>query len=288
MGTSCCCSAAWLARGGLDSRPVNAPLGTWLSGVRIAVTRAGERGSPLADALRRVGASVHELPLTRIEALNPAPLAAAVAGLAGYDWILLTSVNAVEFLARAVQQGHADAVMATRRLAVVGVATANAVEAQGWRTPTVHPERAQAEGMLDAMASRIDVDGARMLYPSAAGARDVLPDGLRALGAEVDVVAAYRSAPDAEGQRRLRALVEAGELDLVAVAAPSAIDALLDALPAEYARRLPVTCIGPVTARAARMAGFPVAVESSAATMEGWVKSLVTAYGNGRIAPPRS
>lgn len=257
-------------------------LGRPLDGVRIAVTRAGERGTPLADALRRVGATVHEVPLTRIETLDPAPLHAAVRDLATYEWVLLTSVNAVDHLARAVQACGAHDVMATRRLAVVGGATAAAAEQQGWRVPTVQPERQQAEGMLDAMAERSDVEGARMLYPCAAGARDVLPDGLRRLGAIVEVVPTYRSAPDPEGQERMLALAKAGALDLVTVAAPSAVDSLLDALPAEFARRLPVACIGPVTARAARTAGFPVKVEATAAVLEGWVRQIVQAFLGGR------
>jgi uroporphyrinogen-III synthase len=252
-----------------------------LRGVRIAVTRAGERGGPLAAALRRVGATVHEIPLTRIETLDLAPLHAAVVRLADYDWILLTSVNAVEHLARVVNERGADAAMATRRLAVVGTATAQACDAQGWRAPTVQPEKMQAEGMLDLMAERSDIEGARMLYPSAAGARDVLPEGLRALGATVDVVPCYRSGADPDGQATVRQLVAAGELDLVTVAAPSAVDSLLDALPPEHASRLPVAAIGPVTARAARVAGFPVKVESTAATMEGWVKAIVAAYRGG-------
>ncbi|WP_396223085.1 uroporphyrinogen-III synthase [Gemmatimonas sp.] len=258
-----------------------APLGELLRGVRIAVTRAGERGGPLAAALRRVGATVHEIPLTRIETLDLAPLHAAVGRLADYDWILLTSVNAVEHLARVVNERGVDAAMATRRLAVVGTATAQACDAQGWRAPTVQPEKMQAEGMLDLMAERSDIEGARMLYPSAAGARDVLPEGLRALGATVDVVPCYRSGADPDGQATVRQLVAAGELDLVTVAAPSAVDSLLDALPPEHASRLPVAAIGPVTARAARVAGFPVKVESTAATMEGWVKAIVAAYRGG-------
>jgi uroporphyrinogen-III synthase len=106
----------------------------------------------------------------------------------------------------------------------------------------------------------------------------VLPDGLRALGAQVDVLPVYRSAADPEGQARIRELARQGTLDLVTVAAPSAVDALLDALPPEHARRLPVACIGPVTARAARTAGFPVKVEAGAAVLEGWVRDIVRAY----------
>ncbi len=260
---------------------VPAAKGAPLAGVRIAVTRAGERGGPLAAALRQAAATVHEIPLTRIVSLDPAPLAAAVAALADYAWVLLTSVNAVEHLAAAVHTPLAAAQLRNRKIAVVGSATAEALQQHGWSS-TLMPERFRAESLVDAMSSRTDVDGTRMLYPAAQGARDVLPDGLRALGAVVDVVPVYRSAVDVEGQARLRALATSSGLDLVTVAAPSAVDALLDALPAEYARRLPVACIGPVTARAARIAGFPVKVESGAATAEGLVRSIIAAF-----SPPR-
>lgn len=253
---------------------------TPLAGVRIAVTRAGDRNLAVSSALRVAGATVYEIPLTCIESLDQQPLAVAIAALASYSWVLLTSANAVDHFARAMTPTTAH-LLRTRKLAVVGPATATAADALGWRA-TLIPDYYSAESLLDSMSSREDVDGARMLYPSALAARDVLPNGLRSLGAIVDVVHVYRSAPDPVGQAQLRALAQDGALDLVTVAAPSAVDALLDALPAEYARRLPVACIGPVTARAARLAGFPVKVESSVATAEGLVRSIVAAF-----APPR-
>jgi uroporphyrinogen-III synthase len=256
-----------------------------LTGVRVAVTRAGDRGSPLAGQLRSAGATVHEVPLTRIETLPGEPLAAAIRDLRSYGWILLTSVNAAEHLASALTTSVHRDLLRMKKLAVVGTATASAAEAQGW-IPTLVPERFQAEALLDAMAARGDVDGARVLYPSAKGARDILPSGLRALGATVDIIPVYRSAPDPDGARRIRALALAGELDLVTVAAPSAVDALLDALPAEHARRLPVACIGPVTAKAARVAGFPVRVESTAATTEGLVKSIIASFSPTALRKP--
>ncbi len=245
-----------------------------LHGLRVAVTRAEGRGNSLAEALRAVGAVVTELPLTRIESLPDAPLVAAIAQLEQYDWVLLTSVNAVLHVAAALQRAHVG--LGACKLAVVGTATGEAAEQQGWRA-TLVPERFLAEGLLDAMAERGDIEGARMLYPAAEGARDVLPAGLRALGAEVDVVPVYRSAPDPDGQVRLRTLVANGQLDLVTVAAPSAVDALQAALPPEHARRLPVACIGPVTARAARSAGFTVKVESESAAIPAFVRSIVAA-----------
>jgi len=252
-----------------------------LSGIRIAVTRAGDRGTPLADLLRNAGATVHEVPLTRIEQLPGDALHSALHSGLPYGWVLLTSVNAVEPLASAVQGTIGLDEMRTWKFGVVGSATATAAMQRGW-TPTIVPEQYHAEALLDAMAARSDVEGARMLYPAAEGARDTLPDGLRALGATVDVIPVYRSVPDPEGSKQLRALAQSGSLDLVTVAAPSAVDALLDAVPPEHARRLPVACIGPVTARAARVAGFPVRVESSAATIEGLVKSIVSSYAAQR------
>ncbi len=248
-----------------------------LAGVRIAVTRAGERGTPLAAQLRAAGATVHEVPLTRIESLPGAPLADAVKRLLQYQWVLLTSVNAVEHLAAALETPAQREIIKLRKFAVVGAATESAAAERGW-TAALVPERYLAEALLDAMAVRSDIDGAAMLYPAAEGARDVLPAGLRALGATVDVVPVYRSAADHDGQATIRRLAKGGELDLVVVAAPSAVDALLDAVPAEFARRLPVACIGPVTAKAARVAGFPVRVESTAATQDGLLRSIVASF----------
>jgi uroporphyrinogen-III synthase len=253
--------------------------GPALARIRIAVTRAEGRGGPLTDALRALGATVTEIPLTRIEALAAGPLAAAVARLHEYDWVLLTSANAVQHLADAMHMARVG--LGACKLAVVGSATRDAAEQHGWQT-TLVPERFLAEGLVDAMAARGDIEGSRMLYPAAEGARDVLPAGLRALGADVDVVPVYRSVPDADGQVRLRALVSSGELDLVTVAAPSAVDALLAALPPEQTRRLPVACIGPVTARAARTAGFPVKVESESASTPAFVRSIVAAFAVSR------
>lgn len=227
------------------------------------------------------GAEVLDVPLTRIEALDPAPLAAAVAQGARYRWVVVTSVNGVRFLDEA-RRAHGTPTLAHCQLAVVGRATADAALAAGW-TVTVMPERFVAEAVLDALAARSDIDGAHILYPAAAGARDLLPDGLRALGATVDVIPVYRSAPDLTGQQKLRTLAAQGGIDLVTVAAPSAVDALLEALPPEHARRMPVACIGPITARAARVAGFPVAVEADNATPAALVRSIVAARRRGGL-----
>jgi uroporphyrinogen-III synthase len=242
--------------------------------LRVAVTRAAGKAESLTARLLAAGAEVQEIPLTRIERLPVAPLHAALRALGDTRWILLTSVNAVEVLADAVAATGTDQAIADCYFAVVGEVTAQAAEAQGWRADVV-PAQFKAEALLDAFASRTDVVGTRALYPCAAGARDVLPDGLRALGAEVAVMPCYESVPDPEGQRLLGTLLAEHALDLVTVAAPSAVDALADAVAPELAGRVALASIGPVTSKAARQAGFRVAVEANPYTSEGLVRQIV-------------
>jgi uroporphyrinogen-III synthase len=242
--------------------------------LRVAVTRAAGRGDTLATRLTAAGATVHEVPLTTIARRDPAPLYAALRTVADARWILLTSVNAVEVLADAVRAtGTADAVQECW-FAVVGETTARAAEAQGWRADVV-PSQFKAEGLLDALAARSDVRGSRVLYPCAAGARDVLPEGLRVLGATVDVIHTYESVPDPDGQALLGRLLAAGDLDLVTVAAPSAVDALADVVPPERTAQIALASIGPVTSKAAKQAGFRVAVEADPYTVDGLVRAIV-------------
>jgi uroporphyrinogen-III synthase len=242
--------------------------------LRVAVTRAAGRSDSLASRLVAAGIEVHEVPLTRIARRDPAPLHAALRDLADVRWILLTSVNAVEVLADAVAAtGTADAVQ-DRWFAVVGETTARAAEAHGWPADVV-PLQYKAEDLLDALAARPDVRGTGVLYPCAAGARDVLPDGLRALGAHVRVIHTYESVPDPDGQRLLVQLLAAGDLDLVSVAAPSAVDALAEALPPERTAAVALASIGPVTTKAAKQAGFRVVLEADPYTVDGLARAIV-------------
>ncbi len=245
-----------------------------VTSLRIAVTRAAGKAESLSTRLQAAGVRVHEIPLTRIARLDQAPLHSALRSLDDVRWILLTSVNAVECLADAARATNSHDAIADRYVAVVGEVTAQAAESQGWRADMV-PAQFTAEGLLDEFASRGDVAGTTALYPCAAGARDVLPDGLRALGAVVQVVPCYESVPDSDGQQHLARMLAAGDLDLITVAAPSAVDALAEALPPEQAGRVALASIGPITSKAARQAGFRVAVEANPYTAEGLVRAIL-------------
>ena len=252
-----------------------------LHGARIVVTRAQGKGGTLADLLQSLGAEVIEAPATRIEQGDLVALRDAIDRLVDYGWIAFTSQVAVELFWDALRTGGRDArALASVRVCAVGPATADALGARGI-VPDVTPDRFVAEGLLDALSTRPDVRGARVLHVAAEGARDTLRDGLAKLGARVDTVHAYRAVPDPDGACVARDALAAGEVDFVVYASAGAVSAFTNAV-GSVASRAPAACIGPVTAAAAREAGLRVEVESAESTVPALTQSIVSAWQRRR------
>jgi uroporphyrinogen-III synthase len=188
---------------------------------------------------------------------------------------MLTSQNAVDLLWRAMRARDLDArAFGHARIAAIGRATADALLDRGLAADVV-PERFVAESLVDALRLRDDVGGRRVLLPRAADARDVLPDGLRALGATVDVIAIYRTVMDGDGAARVADRLRAGDVDLVTLTSSSTAHFFVDAVGAEAARAAPMASIGPVTSAAAEALGLRVAVEARASTIDGLVEAVL-------------
>jgi uroporphyrinogen III methyltransferase/synthase len=249
-----------------------------LFGWRVLVTRAQSPRSSLAQALADAGAEVVEAPATRIEPLDPGCVRGAIAHLDAYDWIIFTSQNGVELFWGALRDLGLDArALAGLRVAAVGPATTASLLGRGIAVD-VTPERFVAEGVLDALAARDDIAGTRVLYVGADGARDVLPNGLTAMGARVDFAPIYRSVPDAAGGDAIRAFARgATERTLAAFTSASAVRACAEAA-GEAKVRVKAASIGPATTAAAREAGLMVCVEAARSTIPSLVEAIV-AYG---------
>ncbi len=205
------------------------------------------------------------------------PFHDALRSLGAYDWLLLTSANAVHAVADAAGAG----LPAPLRLAAAGPATTEAIRSRlpGAAIAAEATETFGAEGLARALAA-VDVAGSRMLFPVSDRSPASLADALRARGANVEVVVAYRTTvPEGVGER-LRAALEAG-LDAVTFASPSAVEAF--ALLGGVACSVPAVVIGPSTASAARKAGFTVAATAEAATGEGLAAAV-----ERHLAGPRS
>ena len=256
-----------------------------LFGVRVLVTRAAEQAESLAQALRERGAATIELPMIRIEPpRDAAPLAAAVQALRSYHWLVFTSQNGVRaFFAELARQGFDSRQLHGLRIAAIGPSTAEALEPYGVRAdlvPSSFRGEALAESMLREQGDTIR--GVRVLLPRAAVARDVLPDTLRAAGASVDVVEAYRTeGASAEAAARLRQLIEQNELDVIAFTASSTVQHTLAAIGEDAAQRLQgltLVSIGPITTDTATTHGLHVALTADEYTIPGLVAALEHHY----------
>ncbi len=263
--------------GWFDRRP--------LFGRRIVVTRASAQAGGLRAALAELGAEVLEVPALRVEPLDPAPLREALSRRADFQWLVLTSQNAVAILWDTLREAGLDArALAGLRIACVGKSTSDALLARGFAADVV-PARFVAEAVLDSLSVRDDVARTRVLYVAAEGAREVLPDGLRALGCTVDTVRAYRTVPDGSGADALRAALRDGEVHVVTFASASAVRGFVDAVGDELARRAPGVSIGPVTSDAVREAGITLAAEASSATIPALVEAVQAVASMGDRFP---
>jgi uroporphyrinogen III methyltransferase/synthase len=254
--------------GWFDRRP--------LFGRTIVVTRAREQASQLRMLLEIAGAAVIEAPAIRIEPLDQAPLRAALEKLATYEWLVVTSRNAVELLWASLRDLGLDArAFASTKLCAVGPATADALLAHGLSVDVI-PDRYVAEGVIEKLRERDDVRGARVLFARAAGARELLPTVMLEMGAIVDEIEIYRSVPDLSGLDTLRDALDAGTVDLVTFTSASTVRHFVDALGPTRAGLVRGASIGPVTSDAARALAVPVAIEAAESTIASLVQAITT------------
>jgi uroporphyrinogen III methyltransferase / synthase len=245
-----------------------------LFGKRIVVTRAAAQSAHLSEKLRELGAEVIEMPATRVARLDLAPLRHAISRVGDYQWIVFTSQNAVAIFWEQLLGADLDArALAGVKIAAIGPATAGALLEHGIVVDVV-PERFVAESLLKKLSERADISGASVLYVTAEGAREVLPDGLEELGAHLSVVPAYRSINDGTGSTRLARALETGTVNLATFTSASAVRGYVDAVGEELARRAPAASIGPVTSDAITAAGVELKCEAKESTIEGLIDAI--------------
>jgi uroporphyrinogen III methyltransferase/synthase len=230
-----------------------------LAGRSVAVTRARAQASALAGRLRALGASVVEAPAIRIE-----PIAAELPDLAGFDLLCVTSPNGARRLLEIAGDARA---LAGPAIAAIGPGTADALRAGGIEADIV-PPRAVAESLVEALAQR---PVRRALVARAEQARDVLPDALRERGAEVEILALYRTVAEPLDPAAHEAAAGA---DYVTFTSASAVRFYLEAAgsPRDGAR---VVSIGPITSAALRTHGLEPDVEAAEHTPDGLLAALV-------------
>jgi uroporphyrinogen-III synthase len=245
-----------------------------LQNKRILVTRTRSQASDLASRLEALGATPILIPT--IEIVPPesyAALDAALAQLESYDWLLFTSANAVE-----VFHQRRDPSLKPKRIAVIGPATARAVQGIGLQVDLIPPKYV-AESLAEALAP--EASGKRILFLRAAEARDILPEALSAAGATVTIAEAYHNQVPPESIPALRQLFAAPASYPDAITFTSAstarnLVALLEATSLPLPPCIVLASIGPVTSQTLRDLGYDPSIEAPAATIDALIQSLVT------------
>src|SRR5690242_7589830 len=259
-----------------------------LAGRHIAITRPPEQAPELAALLECAGARVTLLSSIAIAPLDDtAALDDALRRMSAFDWIVLTSVNGVAAVsARLAALGLDWAGRGQARVAVIGPATARALQAQGV-TPDLIPDEYVAEGILEGLGT---VAGARILLLRADIARRSLAEGLRVRGAAVEEVAAYRTVERPVEAGALRVLLETDQPDAITFTSSSTVRGLLKSLPTggplphDALAGIALACIGPITAGTLREHGLEPAVVADEYTVPGLVRALA-AYFSPHPAP---
>jgi len=255
-----------------DSRP--------LFGKGVVITRPEKQADDLAKLLIKEGANPISFPTIKIV---PPPswceLDAAIKNLEGYDWLIFTSANGVAFFFERLFAKKKDIRdLKGIKICCIGPATAQQVANRGIKVDLV-PQKFISEGILESFA-RTNLKGKKILLARAAEARDVLPEGLKKLGAHVDVATVYVTVNSGKKKNELEDLFKENQVDVITFTSSSTVYNFNKIAGSGF--KLPsgvkIACIGPVTAAAAKKAGFPVDIHQEEYTMEGLVDALKRFY----------
>lgn len=230
-----------------------------LAGRRVLITRDAEEAARTAEAVAGRGGIPVVFPCIAFAApADPEALRRAVARWREYDRVVVTSPRGARVLLERLDRlGEWPEAAERGRFFAVGEATARVLRRGGLRDVRV-PGQWQGEGLLEALLA----DGAargRTLLVRAEEGRDVVPDGIRAAGGAVDVVAAYRTVRVTHSETAVEGLLAGTPPDLALFFSPSAFEAFMAIGGAsrvlEWLGTVRVVAVGAVTAGAMERAG---------------------------------
>ncbi len=240
-----------------------------LEGRTVLVTRPREEAEELAVPLRSLGAHVLVAPIIRLEPGDEAGVGEAAREVAEgrFDWIVFTSAAGVR-----AWFGRTDG-RPTSRVAAVGSGTAEALRSEG-----VEPDLVPETFTTEALGEAFPEGSGRVLLPRADLATDDLEVALAGKGWATVRVVVYRIRHEERLPEKVEAALAAGVVDAVTLTSASTVEGFARATP----ERPPAVCIGPVTADAARRAGFSVDEVADPHTIDGLVDAVERALSRGR------
>jgi uroporphyrinogen III methyltransferase/synthase len=248
-----------------------------LFGRRVLITRAKHQAASLAGPLAALGAEVIAAPTIAVRPMEDyGEVDAALRGIEGYDWLILTSGNGVEATFNRLAGLGLDArALAGVKVAAIGTATADRLKDFCIHADLI-PEAFVAE-TLAAELRTLGIQGKRCLMLRADIARSALKELLEAVGASCDDLAVYRTAATETLDGSVVRLLDEGKIDWVTLTSSSTFANLVNLLGAEAKGLLAKTklaSIGPITSATIRDASFEPTVEAGPHTVEGLIAAI--------------
>lgn len=170
-----------------------------LDGVVVVVLRPARQAGHFVERVTAAGATAVAFPTLRVERLSLEPARVAAVLDRPWDWVIYTSVNAVEDAAASLGRLPAG------RVAAIGRATARVLEARDLAVEAC-PAQADSEGLLS-LPVLAEVSGRSLLIVKGLGGRNALRDALAARGALVEELPVYRRTHEMPTAAALAALV---------------------------------------------------------------------------------
>jgi uroporphyrinogen III methyltransferase / synthase len=259
-----------------------------LAGRRILLTRSYTEEFL---RLKECGADLIEIPTLRIvPALDFTGLDAAIARLRSYNWLIITSSNALRyFMDRMRLAGRDVRDLEHLRVCAIGFKTAENLGRYGIKADVV-PDEFSAEGLIETFLKITgpshDLSAFRFLLPRAERARDFFPDWVMRLGGVIDTPVAYRAEKPDYAKDNLDRLLFGHPISIATFTSGATFKNFLE-IAGTSARALleqsAIAVIGPVTKKAVEKAGYRVNIMPETASIDSMVESIIAWCTSNRM-----
>ncbi len=240
--------------------------------MKVLITRPRAQAESFGEALQSAGFEPIYFPVIEIRAVeNNAELDNAIKNLATYEWVVFTSVNAVDMFfeqARPASQGSPV------RVAAIGPKTAEALCKHNIE-PDFIPEEYFAKAILSGLG---DLKNKWVLLPRAEIARKELPEAIVKAGGIAHEISVYKTLPALPDRDGLAAL-KAG-VDVITFTSASTVENFVAMMrqngldPLHLPNNPFFACIGPITEQASREEGLSNLVTAKEYTTAGLIQII--------------
>ena len=238
--------------------------------MKVLITRPRAQSESFGKALHIAGFEPIYFPVIEIRPMeNNAELDRALKNLNKYDWVVFTSVNAVDMVF-----GHGQPQGSPLRVAAIGPKTADAL-----RKHNIDPDFVPTEYVAEAILPGLgDLRNKWVFLPRAEIARKTLPEAIVKAGGTAHEIVVYQTLPaevDVDGLDALKSGV-----DVITFTSASTVENFVAIVrqhkldPLNLPNNPLFACIGPVTEQAAREADLQNIVVAREYTTDGLIQAI--------------